>query len=493
MTNSLEPARSGIARVLIVDDEPDLRELLELTLIKMGLDIDSAESVVRAKELLGRRAYQLCLTDMLLPDGNGLELVRQLVDGQPSVPVAVITAYGSPESAVAALKAGAFDYLTKPVSLEQLRTTVYAALKSATPIAPVTEPSGQQSPGAAGLKVDAPKALLAGESAQIQELRHMIERLARSMAPVAIYGESGSGKEVAARAIHLTSARADKPFVAVNCGAIPESLVEAEFFGYRKGAFTGADADRDGFFQAAHGGTLFLDEVAELPLAMQVKLLRAIQERRVRKLGSTAEQPVDVRIISATHRDLADQVRAGLFREDLYYRLHVIELRVPALRERGADILVLADNILARLSKLEGRTQPRHLTEAARACLLRYAFPGNVRELENLLERASALSPDDLIRVEDLGVRIETPPDYPRASDVAATSVDFSLTSGEPLNLMGRVLEFPIDMPAEIELIERAFIQAALERTQGNRTAAAQLLGVSFRQLRYRMKVLGIA
>jgi two-component system response regulator PilR (NtrC family) len=491
MTTLPQPARLGVPRVLVIDDEPDLRELLELSLIKIGLDVDTAADLMQARLFLSQRAYQLCLTDMMLPDGNGLDLVRELSEASPAVPVAVLTAYGSAESAVVALKAGAFDYLTKPVALEQLRTTVQSALKSLSGTASAnTVKTVVASAAAAG---NAPRALLAGESPQIQELRHMILRLARSMAPVAIYGESGSGKEVAARAIHLASARADKPFIAVNCGAIPEALVEAEFFGYKKGAFTGADADRDGFFQAAHGGTLFLDEVAELPLPMQVKLLRAIQERQVRKLGVTSEQPVDVRIISATHRDLADQVKAGLFREDLYYRLHVIELQIPPLRERGEDILVLADNILMRLAQREGRHQPRQLTEAARSCLLRYSFPGNVRELENLLERASALATDDLIRVEDLGVRIETPPDYPRSSAVAATPVDFSLSTAEPLQMMGRLLEFPIDMPAEIELAERAFIEAALHRTQGNRTAAAQLLGVSFRHLRYRMKVLGIA
>ena len=491
MTTLPQPARLGVPRVLVVDDEPDLRELLELSLIKIGLDVDTAADLMQARLFLSQRAYQLCLTDMMLPDGNGLDLVRELSEASPAVPVAVLTAYGSAESAVVALKAGAFDYLTKPVALEQLRTTVQSALKSLSGTASAnTVKTVVASAAAAG---NAPRALLAGESPQIQELRHMILRLARSMAPVAIYGESGSGKEVAARAIHLASARADKPFIAVNCGAIPEALVEAEFFGYKKGAFTGADADRDGFFQAAHGGTLFLDEVAELPLPMQVKLLRAIQERQVRKLGVTSEQPVDVRIISATHRDLADQVKAGQFREDLYYRLHVIELQIPPLRERGEDILVLADNILMRLAQREGRHQPRQLTEAARSCLLRYSFPGNVRELENLLERASALATDDLIRVEDLGVRIETPPDYPRSSAVAATPVDFSLSTAEPLQMMGRLLEFPIDMPAEIELAERAFIEAALHRTQGNRTAAAQLLGVSFRHLRYRMKVLGIA
>jgi len=491
MTTLPQPARLGVPRVLVIDDEPDLRELLELSLIKIGLDVDTAADLMQARLFLSQRAYQLCLTDMMLPDGNGLDLVRELSEASPAVPVAVLTAYGSAESAVVALKAGAFDYLTKPVALEQLRTTVQSALKSLSGTASAnTVKTVVASAAAAG---NAPRALLAGESPQIQELRHMILRLARSMAPVAIYGESGSGKEVAARAIHLASARADKPFIAVNCGAIPEALVEAEFFGYKKGAFTGADADRDGFFQAAHSGTLFLDEVAELPLPMQVKLLRAIQERQVRKLGVTSEQPVDVRIISATHRDLADQVKAGLFREDLYYRLHVIELQIPPLRERGEDILVLADNILMRLAQREGRHQPRQLTEAARSCLLRYSFPGNVRELENLLERASALATDDLIRVEDLGVRIETPPDYPRSSAVAATPVDFSLSTAEPLQMMGRLLEFPIDMPAEIELAERAFIEAALHRTQGNRTAAAQLLGVSFRHLRYRMKVLGIA
>jgi two-component system response regulator PilR (NtrC family) len=486
-----DTTRSGIARVLIVDDEPDLRELLELTLIKLGLDTDTAGSLTEAKLCLDKREYQLCLTDMMLPDGNGLDLVRHLSEASPAVPVAVLTAYGSAESAVTALKAGAFDYLTKPVALEQLRTTVQSALKSLSGTASTN--TVKTLVGTAAVAENAPKALLAGESPKIQELRQMIQRLARSMAPVAIYGESGSGKEVAARAIHLASARSDRPFVPVNCGAIPESLVEAEFFGYKKGAFTGADADRDGFFQAAHGGTLFLDEVAELPLPMQVKLLRAIQERQVRKLGVTSEQPVDVRIISATHRDLADQVKAGLFREDLYYRLHVIELQIPALRERGQDILVLAENILARLAQREGRQHPRLLSEAARSCLLRYAFPGNVRELENLLERASALATDDLIRAEDLGVRIETPPDYPRSSAVAATPVDFSLSTAEPLQMMGRSLKFPIDMPAEIELAERTFIEAALHRTQGNRTAAAQLLGVSFRHLRYRMKVLDIS
>lgn len=473
-----------MTRVLIVDDEPDLRELLELTLIKMGLDVDAAASVTEARSLLAKRTYQMCLTDMMLPDGNGLELVTQLSELVPPTPVAVITAFGSAESAVAALKAGAFDYLTKPVALDQLRTTVQSALTSQSVASAKLTVGGDN-------KTSVARPLLIGDSPKIQELRDLIERLARSMAPVSIHGESGSGKEVVARSIHLSSARANQPFVAVNCGAIPETLVEAEFFGYRKGAFTGADTERDGFFQAASGGTLFLDEIAELPLTMQVKLLRAIQERRVRKVGATAEQPVDVRIISATHTHLAEQVKAGKFREDLFYRLHVIELNVPPLRERGKDVLALAENILRRLAQQENRAQPRHLTDAARSCLLQYAFPGNVRELENLLERACALSSDDLIRVEDLGVRIETPPNYARASFEAAGSSEPARAHEALLKTIGK-FTFPMDMPAEMELIERACIHAALEHTQGNRTAAAQLLGVSFRQLRYRMKVLDI-
>ena len=495
-------------RALVVDDEPDLCELLELTLSKWGLQTDSASSLNAAQTKLKNQHYDLCLTDMFLPGGNGLDLVRQLADAEPAVPVAVITAYGSPESAVAALKAGAFDYLTKPVSLEQLRTTVQSALKTNTSRltnAVVARPAvGSQRP----------ETLLIGNSPEIVHLHSMIERLARSMAPVSISGESGSGKEVAARAIHLSSARADGPFIAVNCGAIPETLVEAEFFGYRKGAFTGAEADRNGFFQAAHGGTLFLDEVAELPLTMQVKLLRAIQERKVRKVGATQEEIVDVRLISATHRDLAEQVKAGLFREDLYYRLHVIELNVPALRQRGDDILLLADAILKRLAQQESAPQPRRLTEAARAALLTYAFPGNVRELENLLERASALCSGPLIRLEDLGLRLEAAPlgGLPGALSGVLTGTSSGVSSHalvkNPVNTFldapSKVAEqappppkppwvFPLDLNAEIEKLERALIEQAVTQAQGNRTAAAQLLGISFRHLRYRRKVLGLS
>lgn len=483
-------------RALVVDDEPDLCELLELSLSKWGLKTDTASSLSAAQALLKKQHYNLCLTDMFLPDGNGLDLVRQLAEAETVIPVAVITAYGSPESAVAALKAGAFDYLTKPVSLEQLRTTVQSALKtnnSRFTHAVLTQAvvGGQR-----------PEVLLIGNSPQIVSLRSMIERLARSMAPVSISGESGVGKEVAARTIHLSSARTDGPFIAVNCGAIPEALVEAEFFGYRKGAFTGAEADRNGFFQAAHGGTLFLDEVAELPLPMQVKLLRAIQERKVRKVGATQEEVVDVRLISATHRDLAEQVKAGLFREDLYYRLHVIELHVPALRQRGDDILLLADTILQRLAQRESSPQPRRLTDAARAALLTYAFPGNVRELENLLERASALCFGPLIRIEDLGLRLEAV--SPSTASGAASGTELDNSPSSSLNvepkiaekspvLLGQPWVLPLDLNAEIEKLERALIEQAVVQAQGNRTAAAQLLNISFRQLRYRMKVLGLS
>ncbi|MFN7757262.1 MAG: sigma-54-dependent transcriptional regulator, partial [Betaproteobacteria bacterium] len=353
---------------LVIDDEADLRELLSLTLVRLGLDVDSAESVARARELLAGKRYSLALTDMRLPDGVGLDLVREVAQGKfrEPIPIVVITAFGSPENAVAALKAGAFDYLTKPVDLEQLRLVVRSALKT----------------GQAAVVRSTPLpafSRLQGASPAMQQLRALIEKLARSMAPVAIRGESGSGKELVARAIHELSARAGGPFVAVNCGAIPETLMEAEFFGYRKGAFTGADRDRDGFFQAAAGGTLFLDEVAELPLAMQVKLLRAIQERRVRKVGSTAEEPVDVRILSATHQDLARLVAAGRFRQDLYYRLNVIELRVPSLRERAEDIPLIAEYLLHRLAeRVDGK--PARLSPDARAALQRHPFPGNVRE-----------------------------------------------------------------------------------------------------------------
>ena len=438
----------GQPKVLVIDDEPDLLELLELTLSRMGLDTTRAETVADAIRLLDREPFDLCLTDMRLPDGEGLRVVEHITEKGLDVPVAVITAYGSAENAVAALKAGAFDYLSKPVALEQLRALVKQALK----VPEKTQATSSYQ--------------LLGESPAMMQVRGMIERLAKSQAPVFINGESGSGKELAARMIHALGPRAAQPFIAVNCGAIPENLMESEFFGYRKGSFTGAEADRDGFFQAANGGTLFLDEVADLPLAMQVKLLRAIQEKKVRKVGSTQEDPVDVRLISATHKKLGALVEAGEFRQDLYYRLHVIELAMPSLREMREDIPLIAHAILARLS----RGAPARLDPEAVAALERYPFPGNVRELENILERGLSLAADPLrITADDLHL---TP--VPDESDRAVTTGD----------------KWPLQ--DYLDRVERAAINEALEKTRYNRTAAAKLLGITFRAMRYRMERLGI-
>ncbi len=511
-------------RILVVDDEPDLRELLEITLVKMGLDVDSAESLGTARNLLAGHEYSLVLTDMRLPDGLGIELVREISGANKNLPVAVLTAFGSADNAVAALKAGAFDYLSKPVGLDQLRLMVQSALRISRPDDPEWK------------KEDAhPTLRLVGQSAAMRDLRAQIVKLARSMAPIAITGESGSGKELAARDIHAQSARADKPFIAVNCGAIPDALMEAEFFGYRKGAFTGATEDRDGFFQAANGGTLLLDEVADLPFTMQVKLLRAIQERRVRKLGATSEELVDVRLISATHQRLADCVERGTFRQDLYYRLNVIELSLPPLRERSDDIATLANLILARLA---GGTQPVMLAPHALLALQTYPFPGNVRELENILERAVAFAADGVIQVADLALKqtgtaamilngnaanarlAETPqfsgvPD----GDSAAISVEhpeLALLAGRhgPGGAAGefggetstttitanatnagarpQLPDLPCNLPMHLDDIERNIIKVALQKTRYNRTQAAELLGISFRQLRYRMQRLGV-
>ncbi|MBK7646730.1 MAG: sigma-54-dependent Fis family transcriptional regulator [Betaproteobacteria bacterium] len=437
-----------MSRVLVIDDEADIRELIDLTLVRMGLATECVGSVTEARAALERDVFQLCLTDMRLPDGEGLDIVRYITEHHPQTPVAVITAYGSAENAVAALKAGAFDYLSKPVGLEQLRTLIKSALRL---------PGGVEGN-------DDPLQSLIGDSPSMQQVRAMIEKLARSQAPIYISGESGSGKELAARLIHSRSARAAGTFVPVNCGAIPENLMESEFFGYRKGAFTGADSERDGFFHAAHGGTLFLDEVADLPLAMQVKLLRAIQEKRVRKVGSVAEEPVDVRIICATHRNLRELVDKGAFRQDLYYRLNVIELRMPPLRERMEDIVPLVESVLRRVF---GDSPPRLSSGAVKALSL-YSFPGNVRELENILERATALCSGDAIEVEDLHLGPE------------------EIAGGEE---QGRGSETLDDY---LNRLERQAILEALQKAEGNRTAAARLLGVTFRSMRYRLERLGI-
>jgi two-component system response regulator PilR (NtrC family) len=445
--------KRAAAHILVVDDEPDIRELLELTLVRMGLDVASVGTIAEAKERLRQERYDLCLTDMRLADGEGLDLVRHIAGQAADVPVAVITAYGSAENAVAALKAGAFDYVSKPVGLEQLRALVRAALSL---------PERGEAPAR-------DKRLLGrllGESAPLVQVREMIVKLARTQAPVYISGESGTGKELAARLIHENGARRERPFVPVNCGAIPENLMESEFFGYKKGAFTGAAEDRGGFFQAASGGTLFLDEVADLPLAMQVKLLRAIQEKRVRKVGAPQEDPVDVRIICATHQKLAQLVAAGRFRQDLFYRINVIELAMPPLRECREDIGLIAAAILERLGAQSGAGVAR-LTPPALDELGRHAFPGNIRELENILERALALSGREEISVEDL--RLSAPAGADQEADASAGA-----------------------LPDYLDGIERKAILDALGKTGFNRTAAAKLLGITFRQLRYRMQRLGI-
>lgn len=434
-------------KVLIVDDEPDILELLELALLRMGLEVVRAGGVATARSRLDEQDFALCLTDMRMQDGSGLDIVRYIAERNLDVPVAVITAHGNLENAVAALKAGAFDYLSKPVSLEQLRALVKSALRL---------------PACRGRSDNTANGLL-GETPAMLQVRELIARVARSQAPVHISGESGSGKELAARMIVAHSARCGQPFVPVNCAAIPEQLMESEFFGYRKGAFTGADKDKEGLFQAAHQGTLFLDEVAELPLTMQVKLLRAIQEKRVRRVGAAEEEAVDVRILSATHRDLGQCVQEGKFRQDLYYRLNVIALRMPALREMREDVPLLARNLLARV---DGSGSVVFSAESLRALAV-YDFPGNVRELENIIERAVALCADAVIQTDDLQL---TPP-----------ATDSSAPAG------GR---YPLT--DYLDRVERDAILDALRQTHFNRTAAAKILGVTFRALRYRMERLSI-
>jgi len=453
---------------LVVDDERDIRELLVLTLGRMGLRISTAANLAEARELLASNPYDLCITDMRLPDGNGIELVTEIAQHYPRTPVAMITAFGSMDLAVEALKAGAFDFVSKPVDISVLRGLVKHAL----------ELNNTERPAPPPLTSDTTARLL-GESAAMDGLRATITKVARSQAPVYILGESGVGKELVARTIHGQSARAAGPFVPVNCGAIPSELMESEFFGHKKGSFSGAHADKPGLFQAAHGGTLFLDEVAELPLQMQVKLLRAIQEKSIRPVGAATEVPVDVRILSATHKDLGDLVEDGRFRHDLYYRINVIELRVPPLRERRSDLPQLAASILARLARTHGRPTPL-LAPSALEAMGTYHFPGNVRELENILERALALAEGDTIGASDLRLPQQGAPRHgggPVAPHEEAV-VDLPAGSGA--------------LPSYIEQMERTAIQKALEENRWNKTRTAAQLGITFRALRYKLKKLGM-
>ncbi len=539
--------------VLVVDDEADIRDLMEMTLMKMGLNVDTAEGVNIAKKKLNENKYSLVLTDMRMPDGSGLEVVEHITQNGMDTPVAVITAFGNADQAVQALKIGAFDYLQKPITLAQLRTLVKSAIKvqdeaqdapsvakpavepkptptpkptiaSPTPPTPAaqsnewadtewqdmadvlkttastrsrtsapvssslkTETPVQTAPeprlnvvddvhsGSLKREADVPRIL--GSSQQIEEARRLIRKLADSNVPVYISGESGSGKEQAARSIHELSARADKPFIAVNCGAIPENLMESEFFGYKKGSFTGADQDRLGFFQHAHGGTLFLDEVADLPLAMQVKLLRAIQEKAVRRIGDAQEVKVDVRIISATHKNLEALVESGAFRQDLFYRLNVVTLKMPPLREMHEDL----ERLIVHLLHKHHGTGIR-MTAAARDALLHYNYPGNFRELENILERAVALASNHTIDVEDLQINAN-----PMTLDDEPFPLVESETTGLPAFQMGHT-----QLQDYLDDVERQILQQALEYTKYNRTQAAKVLGISFRSMRYRLDRLAI-
>jgi two-component system response regulator PilR (NtrC family) len=449
--------------VLVVDDEPDLLELVSLTLGRMSLRTRTAGDLDGARRLLKAERFDLCLTDMRLPDGDGLDLVAWIQEHRASVPVAVITAHGNIESAVRALKLGAFDFVSKPLDLGILRKLVGSAIKLGSAVDEQT---------AASLR--GPRLL--GSSAVMEQLREMIARVARSQAPVHICGESGTGKELVARMIHESGARRDGPFVAVNCGAIPTDLMESELFGHKRGSFTGAVADKQGLIQSAEGGTLFLDEVADLPLHMQVKLLRVVQEKTIRRVGDAREETVDVRILSATHKNLADLVAQGLFREDLFYRINVIELRVAALRERSGDIPEIAQAILERLARRSSGTPPKIAEDAVRV-LQAYPFPGNVRELENVLERAVTLSVEGVITTEHIRLRAS-------ARSVTAETAPYTAS-------VSVVTDSPA-LGSQLESIEREAIVKALEKTRYNKTAAAKLLGMSFRALRYRIKKLGI-
>ena len=500
MTSAASPTQSP-AQVLVVDDEPDLRTLYELTLLREGYRVNIAESLAQARELLARRSFDVLITDMRLPDGLGLELLRELANAKRPERSIVMTAYGSAENAVEALKQGAFDYLTKPVDLRQFRAVVRGAVQSApgTALGGAVAAAPPPQPAAPTPPTAQPDALsgaeyaltrLVGQSPAMRAVKGRIAKIARSMAPVLIYGESGTGKELVARAIHACSHRADGPFVPVNCGAIPENLLEAEFFGARKGAYTGATQDREGFFQAARGGTLFLDEIGDLPLLMQAKLLRAIQERRVLPLGQTQEQAVDARLVSATHKDLAAEVQAGRFRQDLYYRLNVIEITVPPLRERRQDLPLLTHALLARIANETGLPAPEpspHLLAQLQAAPL----PGNVRELENILHRAVALG--ETGSLGDLaGLNLDAPPAAGSPSDSGFEPAEPTPSRTEP-DTLNAPIEPPDDLQAWLDEQERRVLVQALQQAGFNRTAAAARLGLSLRQIRYRMARLGIA
>ena len=486
------------APVLVVDDEEDLRDLIEMTLLKMGLEVDTADGVNAAKKKLDAQPYALVLTDMRMPDGSGLEVVEYLQEKNLDIPIAIITAYGNADQAVMALKAGAFDYIQKPVTLAQLRSLVKSALKvhevgTAAPVAvetTITESvqAASEANTSAASPAPATPALpqfprLRGDSQQLSEVKRMIAKLAKGMVPVHITGESGTGKEQAARSIHDLSPRKDGPFIAVNCGAIPENLMESEFFGYKKGSFTGADSDREGFFQSANGGTIFLDEVADLPLTMQVKLLRAIQERAVRRIGESKETPVDIRIVSATHKDLGREVEEGRFRQDLYYRLNVVSITMPALRELRDDLPMLIDHLLANNPMGEDLV----LSDAAKKQLLHYSYPGNFRELENILERATALAADGVIEPDDLQIHThELIQDDEEDGDAAVEVGDVSPLAHH-FNMGQATLQEYLDE------VERSILEQALAATKYNRTQAAKLLGISFRSMRYRLDRLEIS
>lgn len=461
-------------RALIIDDEPDIRELLEITLGRMQIDTQSAANVSQAKKFLSENNYDLCLTDMRLPDGNGLEIVNFIQQNQPQLPVAVITAHGSIDTAIESMKAGAFDFISKPVDLPTLRRLVNTAIESSqlTP-----QPIPKLTP-------------IIGESKAIQDLTRSIEKLARSQAPVYISGESGSGKELVAHSIHDLGPRAHKPFIAVNCGAIPRELMESEFFGHKKGSFTGAHQDKIGLFQAAEGGTLFFDEVADLPLDMQVKLLRAIQEKSVRPVGAADEIATDVRILCATHKNLETEVKEGRFRQDLFYRLNVIQLAVAPLRERREDIPLLTQHLLSKLATEINLPAPK-LSEAAQRLLHGYHFPGNVRELENILERAFTLCDSQVINAEDLQLR-DQGTNFDRPEKTYASSKNQNDTRGSnSVDYSARCAEYP-SLDDYLQDVEKEILCNALEQARWNKTLAAKHLGISFRSLRYRLQKLGL-